>query len=149
MKYSGETITELCKLLEQGNGRVDSCILVGLHYDTFTEWMRGRIPEKLLSGLNDEETKEKKSEFSDAVKRAETKAKQGMIDIIIKAAPKQWQAAAWYLERKFPNEYAQRLRTDHSGFIESGREESALKEMRNGVKKYLDELHADIEAKKE
>ena len=40
------------------------------------------------------------TEFLEAIKKAEAQAEANCIQIIHEAAPKNWQAAAWYLERK-------------------------------------------------
>jgi hypothetical protein len=77
---------EICKHLAAGMGRVDSCILSDIHYDTFCEWM-------------------KRAEFSEAIKKAEASCKERNIALIQRAATKSWQAAAWTLERKYPMEF--------------------------------------------
>lgn len=65
----------------------------GIHYDTFNEWMKG------------------KPDFSEAVKAAEGRAVVGWLAKIEKAASDgNWQAAAWKLERRYPENYG---RTDH------------------------------------
>ena len=87
MKYSKEKTQEICKRLELGMGRVDTCILSDISYETFTEWI-------------------KKSEFSEAIKKAEVKCKERNVSIIQKAAISTWQAAAWWLERKCHTEFA-------------------------------------------
>lgn len=89
MKYGEDMTNEIVKHLETGMGRVDSCILAGISYETFTEWM-------------------KKPEFSEAIKKAETRNKQRNAVIVQKAAEKSWQAAAWWLERKYRDEFAKR-----------------------------------------
>lgn len=96
MKYGKEITEQICKTLSEGMGRVDSATLAGIHYETFTQWM-------------------KKPEFSDAIKKAETKCKQRNIAIIQKAALTTWQAAAWWMERKHPEEFALKRLLEHSG----------------------------------
>lgn len=87
MKYSPEKTQEICKRLEIGLMRTDSCTLSDISYETFTQWM-------------------KKSEFSEAIKKAELRCKERNVSIIQKAAITTWQAAAWWLERKMPEEFA-------------------------------------------
>jgi hypothetical protein len=94
MKYSQEITEQICQHLSQGLGRVDTTDMVGISYETFTQWM-------------------KKPEFAEAIKRAEAKCKQRNIALIQKAAITTWQAAAWWLERKHRDEFA--LRTEHTG----------------------------------
>jgi hypothetical protein len=89
MKYGPEKTKEICGYIDGGLGRVDACIMADVSYETFTVWMNN-------------------SEFSDAIKKAEVGNKKFHIEIIKKAADKTWQAAAWWLERKWKDEFAQR-----------------------------------------
>jgi len=86
-KYGEEMTQEICNHLKAGLNRTDACILVGIHYETFTEWM-------------------KKAEFAEAIKKAETSVKARNIAIIQRAGEKSWQASAWWLERKHKDEFA-------------------------------------------
>lgn len=91
MKYSPEMTHEIATFLQNGNGRVDTCALVGISYETFSRWM-------------------KEEEFSEAIKKAESICKARNIAIIQKAALTTWTAAAWWLERKHPDEFGLRNR---------------------------------------
>lgn len=51
-------------------------------------------------------------DYAERVKEAEGQAAVGWLEVIDEAAPKSWQAAAWKLERKYPNDYGQRARID-------------------------------------
>lgn len=93
-KYNPDIVDEICKYLRAGNSQKDSALLAGISEDTFYEWM-------------------KKSEFSEPIKKAEKECKARNIAIIQKAAEKSWQAAAWYLERKFKDEFS--LRNELTG----------------------------------
>ena len=53
--------------------------------------------------------------FAEALKSACAQAYMRNLGIIQKAATKMWQAAAWWLERKFPEEWARRDRFEHTG----------------------------------
>ena len=91
MKYCQEITEQICKSLLELKGRVNAAKEAGINYDTFCEWM-------------------KKPEFSEAIKKAEsqanTKGKDVAIMSIFNAMPNQWQAAAWWLERKFKTEFS-------------------------------------------
>jgi hypothetical protein len=51
-----------------------------------------------------------KNEFSDAVKKAEGQAAVGWLAKIEKAANEgEWQAAAWKLERRYPQSYGRKV----------------------------------------
>lgn len=88
MKYSNEITLEICKYLRAGNTQHDSAVLAGISEDTFYEWRKN------------------KTEFSEAIKKAEKECKARNIAIIQRAAEKTWQAAAWWLERRYSSEYA-------------------------------------------
>jgi hypothetical protein len=47
-------------------------------------------------------------EFATAIKEAESMAEQGFLARIIKHTDKQWTAAAWILERRWPERWAKR-----------------------------------------
>ena len=90
MKYSKETVAEICKYLRAGNNIEDSCGLSGINPDTYYNWKKDK----------------RKVEFHEAIKKAEQECKARNIAYVQKAAEKTWQAAAWYLERKYHNEFA-------------------------------------------
>ena len=57
-------------------------------------------------------------EFAARVEHAREMFKAKMLALISVAAPKNWNAAAWLLERKHPEEFGrQRLDTEHSGAV--------------------------------
>lgn len=82
MKYTPELVEQLIKYIEAGNYIETACGAIGLSKQTFYKWLK------------------RKSDFSDAIKRAESKAIIRNLTIIQIAAPKNWTAAAWFLERK-------------------------------------------------
>ena len=58
------------------------------------------------------------AEFAARVEHAREMFKAKMVTLISAAAPKNWNAAAWLLERKHPEEFGrQRLETEHSGAV--------------------------------
>jgi len=75
-----------------------ACVYAGIDYSTFRRWM--------LKG--EEQAKGDHREFRDAVKRAEGEAVVRLLSIIELAAKDQWQAAAWKLERRYPESYGRR-----------------------------------------
>lgn len=91
MKYCDEMTRQITQHLRHGASRDDVMLVCGISKDTFYEWM-------------------KKPDFSDQVKKAEGRCKVRNIKIIQRAARKTWQAAAWWLERKFKDEFASRVR---------------------------------------
>jgi hypothetical protein len=99
-----------------------ACDYVGISVGTYYEWMARADPEK--KGKNP--PKPEHIEFANAVKQAISKGTGTLLARIRKAAedPTKWQAAAWLLERRFPEEFARPARQT----IElSGRVDSSVK----------------------
>lgn len=65
--------------------------MAGVHFDTLYAWL-------------------KKPTLSDAIKKAEADAEIEMVEQVRKAAKRTWTAAAWWLERKVPNDWGKRER---------------------------------------
>ncbi len=86
MKYCKEITDKICESIKSLKGRIGSCKEAGISYETFLHWTKT------------------KNEFSLAIKKAEEEAgltgKEVAIMSIFRAMPTQWQAAAWWLERK-------------------------------------------------
>lgn len=97
MKYSPEMTQRICELLQAGNTQKTSAIASGISEETFYTWMK------------------EKPEFSESVKKAEEAAVARNVAIINKAASKSWQAAAWWLERRRPDDFRVRNDVNHSG----------------------------------
>jgi hypothetical protein len=79
----------------------------GIHKDTFYEWMkkgaRGVAPY---------------ASFAAAVNKAVAESESRDLATILKAAQSQWQAAAWRLERRFPEKYGRNDRIKLDAKIE-------------------------------
>ena len=59
-------------------------------------------------------------ELVEAINKAEAEAELDALEMIRKAAPKNWNAAAWMLERKNPAKWGRRTALEHSGQIDTG-----------------------------
>lgn len=91
-KYTDETLDDLISALEAGNNLADSCVAAGISTATLEDWRRD------------------KPGFSDLIKQAEKKAKTERLKRINNAGINgHWQADAWYLERRYPDEFARKL----------------------------------------
>jgi hypothetical protein len=89
-KYTPETVAVILEALGKGATHELACQAGGISHQTFAEWMR-LYPE-----------------FLDGIKRVEAKTAQRWLDHIEAAAPKEWQAAAWLLERRYHQAYSRR-----------------------------------------
>lgn len=103
----------ICKRIAGGVYPGKAAVIEGISKDTYYGWMRrGRA-----------EQKGKYFNFLKAVKKAEGVAEVVYLEQIRKAAigtetdKPVWQAAAWYLERRYPDSWGRRERVDlkHSG----------------------------------
>ncbi len=110
-KLTAEMQSEIVELLKAGNYIETACAVAGLHKSTFYDWMK----------IADASThKNKYTNFSDAVKKAQAWSEARDVAIIARHSEKYWQAAAWRLERKYPDRWGrQKLEIEHTGKIES------------------------------
>ena len=100
-KLTPDTKEDIVKALRAGNSRRDSALYAGVSETTFYSWMaRGREGEALYA------------EFLEAVEKAEAQSVVRNVAIIQRAAEETWQAAAWWLERKRPDDWGRRQRMD-------------------------------------
>lgn len=79
-----------------------AALYAGLDRTTVWDWLK--------KGEN--QTEGPFREFSNAVKKAEGDGVVGCLASVRKAGQQQWQAAAWWLERKFPESFALRRDTN-------------------------------------
>jgi transposase len=90
-KLTPDTIQRITQAIAMGATYELASKYGGIHESTFYEWMNT------------------KNEFSDAVKKAEGQAAVGWLAKIEKAANEgEWQAAAWKLERRYPQSYGRK-----------------------------------------
>lgn len=94
-----DTKEEILGYLRVGHTDKDACMLAGISHETFYSWIR-EFPE-----------------FSDTVKKARLASKDVHVKLIQKAAKKSWMAAAWFLERKFKDEFSTKQYMTHDGTI--------------------------------
>lgn len=91
-KCTKELIAEAVELKSGGMSNRDMCAVLGVSESTFYKW------------LSDPRSKNQ-SELSEALKKAESKWKASLRGRISKASDKDWKAAAWMLERTYPEEF--------------------------------------------
>ena len=112
---------EICKAIRAGNYIETAAAFAGISKSTLYEWLKRGAREKERLAKNPR-AKIKKSEapfveFSDAVEKALAASEVRDVMLIGKAAETQWQAAAWRLERRFPERWGRRekLALEHTG----------------------------------
>lgn len=114
----GEVSERVIEFVRAGNYVETAAAAAGISKDTFYAWLRrGARERRRLKKAN---TRPNKTEqpylaFSDAIQKATGEAEARDVMLIAKAATTQWQAAAWRLERKFPQRWARTERHHISG----------------------------------
>lgn len=93
-------VDQLCALLRAGNFIEAACGAVGLGVTTFHRWMRE---------AEEPDASDELRQFRLAVKRARAEAEvEALRHIQAAAARGTWQAAAWFLERSYPERWGRR-----------------------------------------
>jgi len=103
LKLNEQLLETVKKWITEGNYVTTACQSVGISKATFYNWMgKG---EKATGGLF--------RKFYEAVQEATAKAEQKYVGVITDAANKgTWYAAAWWLERRYPDRWGRRERLD-------------------------------------
>lgn len=110
-KLNPEMQEKICQLLKAGNTFRTACEVAGIGETTGQEW-RARGENRHSARAGDEIF----ARFAKATRKAEEEAAARNVALIQKAAAAgTWQAAAWWLERKFPSEWARIDRHEHTG----------------------------------
>lgn len=118
-KLTPELIKDATRLAENGLKNVDICKALGIHESTLYAWLK-------------DEKKPLCRELSEELEKARAKRKAFMIQTITKAARDgTWQAAAWWLERCYPREFAKPDRYHDQGVEEAIK---AVKELTDSIK---------------
>ena len=104
-KLTEELIKEAARLIEAGNYQKHVAQALGVDESTWYRWLR--------EGEQSEDENDLKYKFYQSIKKAEAKAVARNVALIQRAAQEgNWQAAAWWLERKFPAEWGKRDKLD-------------------------------------
>ena len=108
-KLTTELTEEIAKYLRAGNYIDTTAALVGINRDSIYEWVKRGAAEQERLMKNPRARIRKREqifvEFSDTVKKAQAQSEAMLVGLVGKAAEKNWTAAAWRLERKFPDKW--------------------------------------------
>ncbi|NOZ27976.1 MAG: transposase [Chloroflexi bacterium] len=103
-KLTPEVQEKICNFVRQGLTYEVAARAAGISESTFYRWRRRG--EGARSG--------KFRQFWEALKKAEAEAESSLVQQIQKEARGgTWQAAAWILERRYPERWAKRDRVEH------------------------------------
>lgn len=112
-KLTKDIQDKIVSAIRLGNYMETAAAYAGISKDTLYAWLK--------RGQREKEKKEKDPSyeipkyerqfvrFSDAVEKALAEAEMRDVMIIYEASKEQWQAAAWRLERKFPDRWGRKL----------------------------------------
>src|SRR5690606_15558717 len=96
---------KICEAIAAGNYQCVAAAYVGIAPETLTRWLaRG---EKEPNGVY--------GQFCQAIKDAEARAEVHLVALIRNAATENWTAAMTLLERRHPERWGRRDRTEHTG----------------------------------
>ena len=104
----------IVRALASGCYRATAAEHAGVGTSTFYRWL-----EQGEADLENDKRTTKCAELVVAIRKAEADAEVAAAALIRNAAPKNWQAAAWLLERKHPERWGRRdaVKVEHSGRI--------------------------------
>jgi transposase-like protein len=105
-KLTPETQRKIVEAIAEGNYLETAAALGGVTYTTLNNWMRKG--QAATSGPY--------VAFFESVKRAEAEAESTRVGRIKRAGQEgNWQADAWYLERRYPERWGKRIQQELSG----------------------------------
>lgn len=120
MEITEEKRERVVDAISAGNYMETAAAYAGIAKDTLYAWLKRGARERARVEKNPRFSVRKEErpfvEFSDAVKKALAESEmQDVTTISTAAALGTWQAAAWRLERKFPDRWGNRARIEHTG----------------------------------
>ncbi len=107
LKLTPDVQEKIVSLLRAGNYVETAAACAGIHKDTFYEWMK-----RAAKG------EEPFAELAAAVHKALADGEARDVAVIFQASKEQWQAAAWRLERRFPDKWSRNDRVKVDGNLE-------------------------------
>lgn len=111
-KLTKEGIEDAVRLCRAGMTDKDIATYLGVAPETFSRW------------INHPKT-ENQRQLCQAMKKGEVERKATLVTRIMEASDNSWQAAAWLLERKYPQEFAKAQRlvdTTDSAVLKAAKE---------------------------
>jgi len=98
MKYNEHTIKKLIDALGNGEGRIRACKIANIDHQTLVNWERKYL------------------DFLERIKKAEDDGNIKIKDLSKRKVieDKSWQSGAWWLERKYSDEFANKQKIDHT-----------------------------------
>lgn len=108
-----ELSEKICNVLRAGNYIETAANYAGVTRNTFYRWLRRGARAEEADDTSNLEAPYRA--FHAAVSESMAAAEIRDVALIAKAATDQWQAAAWRLERRYPEKWGRRERHEHTG----------------------------------
>lgn len=96
----------LLSAIEEGLPLKEAAEIAGISYDTLNHWTNRGESETAPPEYR---------QFCQLLRRSQAVAMQVNVSAIREAAKRDWRAAAWILERRFPADFARQQQIEHSG----------------------------------
>ena len=128
-KFNPETSAKIIEGVRRGSWLEISATAAGIDRLTLLDWLKtgNRAKEKIAREQPVTQLERLLSDFVDEVHKAQAEGEMIDLERINRAADTTWQAAAWRLERRHPERWAQRI--EHSGEIRGGNVRDMISEM--------------------
>jgi len=108
-KLTSELQKQICDLIKRGNYTKTACLAVGIDESCYYKWIKRG--EEAKTGIY--------FQFVQSIKRVQEEAKVRYLERIREAADNgNWTAAAWFLERKYPDEWGKKEKHTLEGKME-------------------------------
>lgn len=98
MKFSEQTVERIVAVLRAGNYPAVAAAAAGITEKTYYQWLRW--------GRSDAAADAPYRDFATRVERALSEGEARNVTLVASAATENWQAAAWMLERRWPERWA-------------------------------------------
>ncbi len=113
-KLTLKLIGEMIKYISNGNTIKDTCLLCDITEVSFYRWVEKtkRVMNKINNNIKLNDNEKIFSYLSKSIKKAQIQFKDCHLKNINTRSKDHWQASAWLLERKFPEEWGRKDRMD-------------------------------------
>lgn len=111
IKLTKELEKKITDVIRAGNYIETAAAFAGIHKSTLYDWLkRGEREKQRVHGTNRKISNKEQPfvDFSDAVEKALAEAEIRDVMRISEASKTDWKAAAWRLERKFPDKWGRK-----------------------------------------
>lgn len=109
-KLSKEVQDKIVSAIKLGNYIETASAFAGINKSTLYDWLKrgAREEARRMNGEKADRKETKYVQFSNAIEKAMAESEVRDVGLIGQAAKENWQAAAWRLERKYPDRWARR-----------------------------------------